>query len=376
MKILVTGADGFLGWHTRARLSCLTEHEVVPVGRETWADLPGLAEGADAILHLAAMNKFTPEAEDANAGLAADVAAAVKAAGGSPRIVYSNTIHSRTETSYGRGKALAARTLERVAAEVGGHFVDVVLPNLFGEHGRPNYNSFVATFADSVASGQQPAEVNDREITVMHAQTAAQALIDALSTRQQLMTPPATATTVRGVLDALTRFMDVYATGEIPELRTALDVSLFNEWLDATYNDETVRAHGGTGQTFVSTTHPGITRGEHFHLAKVERFVVVGGEARISLRRLFHDEVLDFHVTGAEPVVIDMPTMWVHNITNTGSTELTTMFWTNTLFDPANPDTYWQPAGDHPALPGADPPRRDPRPCAGPHRPELRLRAQ
>lgn len=360
MKILVTGADGFLGWHTRARLSCLTEHEVVPVGRETWADLPGLAEGADAILHLAAMNKFTPEAEDANAGLAADVAAAVKAAGGSPRIVYSNTIHSRTETSYGRGKALAARTLERVAAEVGGHFVDVVLPNLFGEHGRPNYNSFVATFADSVASGQQPAEVNDREITVMHAQTAAQALIDALSTRQQLMTPPATATTVRGVLDALTRFMDVYATGEIPELRTPLDVSLFNT-LRATlfpahypipltaHADnrgrlvETVRAHGGTGQTFVSTTHPGITRGEHFHLAKVERFVVVGGEARISLRRLFHDEVLDFHVTGAEPVVIDMPTMWVHNITNTGSTELTTMFWTNTLFDPANPDTYWQP---------------------------------
>ena len=170
----------------------MTEHEVVPVGRGNWADLPGLAEGADAILHLAAMNKFTPEAEDTNAGLAADVAAAVRGRGrlATDRLLEHHPLADRDVIR--AGKALAARTLEQVAAEVGGHFVDVVLPNLFGEHGRPNYNPFVATFADSVANGHQPAEVNDREITVMHAQTAAQALIDALSTRQQLMTPPAT----------------------------------------------------------------------------------------------------------------------------------------------------------------------------------------
>ena len=107
-----------------------------------------------------------------------------------------------------------------------------------------------------------------------------------------------------------------------------------------------VRAHGGQGQTFVSTTRPGITRGEHFHLRKVERFVVLSGRARISLRRLFSEEVVSFDVTGGDPSVVDMPTMWAHNITNTGSDELTTLFWTQELFDPAAPDTYAEPVGD------------------------------
>ena len=104
-----------------------------------------------------------------------------------------------------------------------------------------------------------------------------------------------------------------------------------------------VRSHGGQGQTFVSTTRPGITRGEHFHLGKVERFVVLSGSATIALRRLFTDEVVSFDVSGDRPCVVDMPTMWVHNITNTGDDELTTLFWTHSLFDPDAPDTYWEP---------------------------------
>ena len=103
---------------------------------------------------------------------------------------------------------------------------------------------------------------------------------------------------------------------------------------------EAVRSHGGPGQSFVSTTRPGITRGEHFHLRKIERFVVIGGRARISLRRLFTDEVVSFDVTGETPVAVDMPTMWVHKIINTGDGELTTLFWSNELFDPAAPDTF------------------------------------
>lgn len=106
---------------------------------------------------------------------------------------------------------------------------------------------------------------------------------------------------------------------------------------------ETVRCHGAGGQTFISTTRPRKTRGEHYHLRKLERFVVVAGRARISLRRLFHDQVTSFDVSGDEPAIVDMPTMWVHNITNTGDTDLTTMFWTDTLFDPEHPDTYWEP---------------------------------
>jgi UDP-2-acetamido-2,6-beta-L-arabino-hexul-4-ose reductase len=146
-------------------------------------------------------------------------------------------------------------------------------------------------------------------------------------------------------------------TGDVPAFADQLEVDLFNTYRAALFPAgypialtpradqrgrlvETVRSHGNGGQTFVSTTVPGVTRGEHYHLTKIERFVVLSGQATISLRRLFTTEVLDFPVTGEDPVVIDMPTMWVHNITNTGDTELTTLFWTDTLFDPESPDTF------------------------------------
>lgn len=114
-----------------------------------------------------------------------------------------------------------------------------------------------------------------------------------------------------------------------------------------------MKAHGGAGQTFCSSTRPGVTRGEHFHLAKVERFVVLRGSAEISLRRVGDTEVLRFPVRGDEPVVIDMPTMWVHKLVNTGADELLTLFWTNELFDPDRPDTWPEPVEETSTAPVA-----------------------
>ncbi len=106
---------------------------------------------------------------------------------------------------------------------------------------------------------------------------------------------------------------------------------------------EAVRAHGSTSQVFVSTTNPGMTRGEHFHLSKIERFLVVSGTAMISLRRVLDDEVVRFQVKGEDRAYVDMPTLWVHNITNVGDDELVTLFWADQLLDPDAPDTYWEP---------------------------------
>ena len=103
---------------------------------------------------------------------------------------------------------------------------------------------------------------------------------------------------------------------------------------------EAVRARGGPGMAFVSTTRPGKVRGDHYHLRKIERFLVVAGEAEISLRRLLYDDVVTFRVSGDQPGFVDMPTMWVHSIRNVGSTELVTMFWADQLLDVASPDQY------------------------------------
>jgi len=357
VKILLTGAAGFLGWHTRARLRALTEHEVVAVDRDEWADLATYAAGVDAIIHVAGVNRGSDaEVVQGNIDLAQDLIEALRASGLAPRIVYADSIQAGNGSPYGVGKGAASDLLARAADDLGSAYVDVRLPNLFGEHGLPRYNSFVATFVHAVISGEVP-QIVDRPVDLLHVQSAAQALMDGLTTTETRLEPAGTPTTVQVVYDTLRASDELYAGGDIPPLLTDLSIDLFNTLraarfpahypipLTARTDDrgslvEVVRAHGGQGQTFVSTTKPGVTRGEHFHLRKIERFVVLKGEARISLRRMFADEVVSFDVNGDAPAIVDMPTMWAHNITNTGTGELTTLFWTHELFDPTRPDTF------------------------------------
>lgn len=360
MKIVVTGAAGFLGWHTRCRLHAYTDHDVVPVGRGNGDSLPDLVEDADAILHLAGVNRASDaELSDGNIQLAHQLVSATKRCATPPMIIYANSIQAGNQTPYGDGKAAAAAILEDAALSRGSVFVDVRLPNLFGEHARPHYNMFTATFAEKRIRGEEPT-IQDRQISLLHAQDAAQALIDGLGRQQStLIEPPGHPTSVVDVWEKLGHFHDLYSMrGEMPAFVSKFDVDMFNTYRAALWPSgtpirldpksdprgrlvETIRAHGSEGQAFVSTTKAGVTRGNHYHLSKIERFVVLAGHARIALRKMFTPEVMEFYVSGDDPVAIDMPSMWTHNITNTGDGEVVTQFWTNELFDPARPDTFW-----------------------------------
>lgn len=360
MRIVVTGAAGFLGWHTRLLLTAVGVHDVVAVDRSSWSRLPALLENADAVLHLAGVNRGRDEDVAAgNVSLARDLADALAAAPTGVRVVYANSIQAGNGTPYGSSKAEAAAVLRAATASRQGVLVDVLLPNLFGEHGRPGYNSFVATFAHAVVRGEPPV-VQDRPVELLHAQDAARALLAGLDGPDRQERPRGTPTTVAEVLAILEHHQELYRTGDIPPLDDPLRLALFRTLRAAAFPGdgpvplrprtdergrlvEVVRSHGGQGQTFVSSTRPGVTRGEHFHLRKVERFVVVDGQARIRLRRLFHDEVVTFDVSGERPVAVDMPMGWAHNISNTGSRDLTTLFWTSELFDPEDPDTTPEP---------------------------------
>lgn len=371
MRILLTGAAGFLGWHTRVRLHTLTEHEVIAVDRAEWPDLASFVTGVDAVVHIAGVNRGSDaEVEADNVALAQDLVDALHAAGVAPRMVYANSIQAGNGTPYGTGKEGAGHVLATFAEMTGVPFADVRLPNLFGEHGRPNYNSFVATFVRAAIDGDTP-QITDREVRLLHVQQAARHLIEQLDGPGGLIEPEGTPTRVAEVWELLRHGQELYATGDIPPLTSDLELDLFNTLRAAQFPSgypipltqrsddrgslvEVVRAHGGQGQTFVSTTRPGITRGEHYHLRKVERFVVVKGEARISLRKVLTDEVVSFDVRGDAPVIVDMPTMWVHNITNTGDEELVTLFWTHELFDPAAPDTYPEAVGVKPVVTEAE----------------------
>jgi len=362
MKIIVTGAGGFLGWHTRLRLAAVTDHEVHPVTRENWSHLTDMVADADAIIHIAGVNRAATddEVEQGNIHLGEDVAEAINSATRPIRVVMAGTIQVERDNPYGRGKLAAQNCIAEATRAHDGRFVEVRLPNLFGEHGHPNYNSFVATFVDAVINGEAP-QINDNPVELLHAQDAAQSLLDALESTEDMLRPAGELTGVVAVWELLEEFHRSYVPiGEIPDLSSKFRIDLFNTYRSRLFPQhcpitlvphadprgsfvETVRCRGGEGQSSFSSTVPGITRGEHYHLTKVERFAVIQGEARISLRKMFSDAVYDFEVSGDTPVAIDMPVGWVHNITNTGDEMLLTQFWSHELFRPDAPDTFPEP---------------------------------
>ncbi|MCW2640501.1 MAG: capsular biosynthesis protein [Dactylosporangium sp.] len=361
---VVTGSDGFLGWHVGVLARALGWPEPVAVGRDALADPDQLARklnGANRVLHLAGANRGHPDEVSAgNLAPARALADALRRCAAPPRaVVFANSVQAGNGTPYGESKAAAAEVLREAATHAGSAFEDIRLPNVFGEHGRPFYNSVVATFCKILAAGGSPGIHEDRKLNLLHATDAAAVLlgVEAPATPGCGGVPLVHRCTVTDLAGRLTRFSESYRTGDIPVLSSHFDVRLFNTYRShcfpghypirlSTRSDarggltEAVKVHGGGGQVFFSSTRPGVTRGDHFHMAKVERFVVLRGAAEIALRRALHADVVRFRVSGTEPVVVDMPTMWIHNITNVGDTELLTLFWSNDLFDPARPDTY------------------------------------
>jgi UDP-2-acetamido-2,6-beta-L-arabino-hexul-4-ose reductase len=350
----ITGGHGFLGWHTRVLARALGLPEPVVLERADLVDpdrLSALLTGTDLVVHVAGVNRGDPtEVAAGNMTLGSWLAAGVeRVSGPPPNVVYANSIQAGNGTPYGDAKAFAAATLARTATRVGAEFTDVRLPNLFGEHGQPYYNSVVATFCRVFAEGGQPSVDEDRKLELLHATDAAHLLL------RDPSTVDGRRLSVSELAERIGRFAAVYAGGEMPVLTDRFDVRLFNTFRShlpvasrplPRHTDargelvETVKSHGGPGQSFCSSTVPGATRGQHYHLAKIERFMVVRGDAEIRLRRVLHDEVVTLRVSGAEPVAVDMPAMWAHSITNVGTSELITLFWANEVFDPARPDTY------------------------------------
>lgn len=376
MRAVVTGADGFLGWHLQALLLTVPDCEIVPVGRAGWT-AQGLADavrGADVVFHLAGINRASEyDVEHGNVALADQLVEALDAAEASagdaapPVVVYAGSTQADLDVPYGRGKRLAGERLLDWADRAGTTAADVRFPGLYGEHGRPAYNSFVATFADRVAAGEHPEVTGDRELPLLHVHDATRRLLDVSRERHNgVVEAPAEPARISRVAELLEGYHATYAApdhgGDIPELSSHFEVTLFNTYRAALWSRrpvipltpradqrgtlvESVRVHGGQGQTFVSTTRPGFVRGDHFHFRKIERFQVVHGTGRIRLRKLFDPlaAVQTYDVTGDQPCAIDMPTLWTHSIENIGDGDLTTLFWVNELFDADDPDTYPQP---------------------------------
>lgn len=361
LRIGITGANGFLAWHLRACVHARKDLRVSLADRSTFAStdkLQDFVSDLDAIAHFAGTNRGTEaEIRDGNLLPAQQLIEACKQTERNPHIVFANSIQHERNTAYALAKRAAAERLALWSSSSGALFTNMILPHIFGECGRPFYNSAVSTFCHQIAHGEEPKIIVDAELELVHAQRVAERVISELeSCRTGTERVRGTPISVSATIARIRELADCYARDVIPPLATCFDLDLFNAYRSYLYPGhypvalklhsdsrgklfEAVKSICG-GQCFISTTRPGVTRGNHYHRHKVERFVVLEGEAVIRIRKLLSSEVTEYRVRGDAPAYVDMPALHTHNITNTGTGNLVTLFWSHEIFDPANPDTY------------------------------------
>jgi UDP-2-acetamido-2,6-beta-L-arabino-hexul-4-ose reductase len=370
-KVLITGAQGFIGKNLALHLSERREIDVVPFTRETPIDaLPALLEGVDTVFHLAGINRPQDPQEftTGNAELTRALCAALQARTiqgiPAPRVLYTSSTQAANDNPYGRSKQSAERALFELQRDHGVQVHVFRLPNVFGKWCKPNYNSAVATFCHNITRGL-PIQVNDpaAPLTLVYVDDViarflqlmdgAAASVDA----QGFATlTPQYSTTVGEVARQIQGFRASRDTQVIDRVGTGLTRALYSTYVsylppeDFAYG---LTRHGDARGVFVEmlktpdcgqfsffTAHAGITRGGHYHHTKTEKFLVIQGQACFRFRHMLTGEVHELHTRAEQPQVVETVPGWTHDITNTGAQEMVVMLWANEIFDRERPDTY------------------------------------
>ncbi len=369
LRVGITGQAGFVGTHLFNLLGLDTEIEAVPFADEYFSceeTLRKFVASCDAIVHLAAMNRHPDPMViyDTNIRLVKQLIAAMEAENVTPHVLFSSSTQEERDNLYGSSKKMGRELLVQWSKRTGANFTGCVIPNVFGPFGMPNYNSVIATFCHKLTHNEVPVINVDGEIKLIYVGDLCQEFIDTIKAKKAdefYLVPHRAEKKVSEILALLEKFKALYfEQGIIPELKDMFEVQLFNTF--CCYIDfkdffpfklkqnsdergtfvELVKLDKIGGQVSFSTTNPGVTRGEHFHTRKIERFAVIKGRARIDFRKIDKDEVFSFEIDGSESAFVDMPIWHTHNITNIGDEELYTVFWISEFYNPNDPDTFFE----------------------------------
>ncbi|MEH7889993.1 NAD-dependent epimerase/dehydratase family protein [Elizabethkingia meningoseptica] len=368
-KIGVTGQNGFVGWHLYNTLGLFPEEfERIDFLKEYFnneSQLDEFVAKCDVIVHLAAMNRHESEQfiYETNVNLAQKLVDSLQRTNSKAHVMISSSTQEERDNLYGKSKREGREALVSWASENQGGITGLIIPNVFGAFGKPFYNSFIATFCHQLTNGEIPTIANDGEVKLIYVQELVNIIINKIreeSNEPEFFVEPTAIKKVSEVLALLNDYKVKYFDGgEIPVIDDSFEHNLFNTYRSyINYKDhypvkfvqhtdprgafvEVIRLGIG-GQCSFSTTVPGITRGNHYHTRKIERFAVIKGKALIQLRKIDSDEVLDFYLDGNEPAYVDMPIWYTHNIKNIGEEELYTIFWIDEPFNPEDSDTYFE----------------------------------
>ena len=380
MNILVTGANGFVGRNLvsqleniasgKARNYAIAGEELHVLCYDVDSDPAALEEycrRADFVFNLAGVNRPEDPSEfmKGNFGFASVLLDTLKKCGNSCPVMISSSTQAALDNPYGESKRAGEELLFEYGRETGAKVLVYRFPNVFGKWCRPNYNSAVATFCHNIAHGL-PIRVNDPSV-VMHLvyiDDVVDELIGALSGDEHRAgafceVPVVHEITLGGIVDLLYSFRDMQQDLEVPDLGDAFAKKLYSTYLSYLPKErfcyplkmnvdnrgsftEIIRTPD-RGQFSVNISKPGITKGEHWHHTKNEKFVVVSGHGLVQLRKIGTDEVINFEVSGEKMEVVEMIPGYTHNIINLSDTEdLVTFMWANEAFNPERPDTYFE----------------------------------
>ena len=386
IKIGITGQSGFIGTHLYNTLSLFPDKYTLIPFEDNYFNQSKLLESfvqeCDIIIHLAAMNRNSdPELiYKTNIELVKKLILALEKTSSKPYIIMSSSLQEFLDNPYGKSKREGRELFNQWADKNNTMFTGLIIPNVFGPFGVPFYNSVISTFSYQLVNNLEPKIEIDNKLNLIYVGDLINfiiGLIDkygpiiqgihinkSLGTNdeyppRELQIESQASYKVSEILEKLQYFKEIYYQKNIfPDLNDYFDLCLFNTFRSYISLDYFPRVYKlnpddrgvyvewakslSRGQSSYSTTKPKITRGNHFHLRKVERFAVIEGNASIKLRKYGTNEIKEFVLDGNNPAFVDIPIWFVHNITNIGDSNLITLFWTNEFFDPSDADTYFE----------------------------------
>lgn len=369
-RIGITGKSGFIGTHLANNIFLYKDkYELIDFEDSYFQNeeqLKSFVKKCDVIVHLAALNRHSEPDEilKTNIKLVEQLIESLETTNSKPHIIFSSSTQEDRENTYGSSKKKGRELFESWADRNKSRFTGLIIPNVFGPFGVPFHNSFISTFSYQLTHAQEPKIEIDAEVGLIYVDELVKQILNIIEKDEKKTTIERLAETSKFKVSDILKIMETYKSDYIdkaiiPELDTNFKRNLFNTFrsyielnnhfpfhykLNSDERGtfvETMKLNTG-GQVSYSTTIPGITRGNHFHTRKIERFAVIKGEATIKMRKINTKEIFEFKLNGSEPSFVDMPIWYTHNITNTGQSELITMFWINEFYDEKDADTFFE----------------------------------
>jgi UDP-2-acetamido-2,6-beta-L-arabino-hexul-4-ose reductase len=366
IKIGVTGSNGFIGWHLCQFLKLNRDKfELIEFKRDWFNESTNLdlfVTKCNVIVHLAGLNRYYNEdvIYNTNVELTDKLLKSFNRTVFTGQVIFSSSKQEERNNKFGNSKKFSRELFTNWAEVNDTKFTGLIIPNVFGAFGVPFYNSVISTFCHQLVNNATPYIDNDATLDLIYIDDLVKQIIDLFETEtnKYLKIDHSHTCSVSEILELLLKFkVKYFEKGQIPKFANSFEINLFNTF--RSYFDlstqfpikfknniddrgnfvEIIRSEAG-GQVSFSTTKTGITRGNHFHTRKIERFSVIKGKALIQLRKIDTAEVFYFYLSGDEPAFVDMPIWYIHNIINIGSEDLYTIFWINEPYDSNDPDTY------------------------------------